>query len=332
MTCAECSYCPYLLILTGAALMLCCIIKFRNAITIAKGMLLKKNHGISLLHGMHLSLMVIFFAGYCVVFYFLIRGIQSAGILFVAIGFFFGALFALLSIVLQLDTLSSIKVQHESIKLANQQLLQTESVTIFTLAHQAELRGLETGKHIERTAHYVRLLAQGLSEMPKYRSYLVSGYIADIEKSAPLHDIGMVAVPDSILKKPGKLTPEEFEIVKTHCENGARLLRTADGKLSFQSFLKIAVQMVASHHEKWNGKGYPRGLADESIPLSGRIMALADVYDALRSDYPYKKRLSHEEACKIIAKEKGEHFDPDIVEVFSSIESKFHEISVGLAG
>jgi HD-GYP domain-containing protein (c-di-GMP phosphodiesterase class II) len=200
------------------------------------------------------------------------------------------------------------------------------------LAYQAELRDLETGKHLERTAHYVRLLAEELSGLPKYRTYMTPSYIADLVKSAPLHDIGKVAIPDLILRKPGKLTPEEFEIIKGHCEYGTRVLKLADEKLSFQSFLKIAIQIVSSHHEKWNGTGYPKGLKGDAIPLSGRIMALADVYDALRSDRCYKKGFSHEDSCRIILQEKGEHFDPEIVDVFSGIEKKIHEISDVMAG
>jgi putative two-component system response regulator len=200
------------------------------------------------------------------------------------------------------------------------------------LAYQAELRDLETGKHLERTAQYVRLLAEELAKLPKYRSYLTPVYIADLTKSAPLHDIGKVAIPDSILKKPGKLTPEEFEIIKQHCDYGTKVLVLAEGKLSFRSFLKIAIQIVSSHHEKWDGTGYPKGLKGDTIPLSGRIMALADVYDALRSDRCYKKSIPHEETYKIILQEKGTHFDPYIVDVFSGIEKKFNEISNAMAG
>jgi response regulator RpfG family c-di-GMP phosphodiesterase len=276
--------------------------------------------------------MTFFLVGYIIVFYSLSQGIRNASAFFVGVIFFFGAIFVFLGILLQSDMLSSIKSDHKDLIKSNEQLLQTESVTIFALAYQAELRDLETGRHVERTAQYVKLLAEKLSGLPKYQSYLSPVYISDLVKSAPLHDIGKVAIPDSILKKPGKLTPEEFEIMKQHCEYGTRVLKIADEKLSFRSFLKIAILMVSSHHEKWNGKGYPAGLQSEAIPLSGRIMALADVYDALRSDRCYKKGFSHEETCKIILNEKGTHFDPDIVDVFFTIEKNFQEISVNLAG
>lgn len=168
--------------------------------------------------------------------------------------------------------------------------------------------------------------------MPKYRDYLTPKYISDLVKSAPLHDIGKVGIPDSILNKPGKLTSEEFEIIKKHCEYGTKILEIADEKLSFQSFLRIAIQLVHSHHEKWNGMGYPKGLKNDEIPLSARIMALADVYDALRSDRCYKKGFSHDETCKILLKEKGEHFAPDIIDAFFKIERAFNSISNAMSG
>ncbi|MBN2037219.1 MAG: HD domain-containing protein [Chitinispirillaceae bacterium] len=276
--------------------------------------------------------MMFFFLGYILVFYTFFQGTRHISMFFLGVIFFFGTIFVFLGILLHADMLTSLKVQHKEIAEANRQLLKTEGVTILALAYQAELRDLETGKHLERTAHYVQLIAEELARIPKYRTYLTQGYIADLVKSAPLHDIGKVAIPDSILKKPGKLTPEEFEIIKKHCEYGMKVLQMADEKLDFRSFLKIAIQIVSTHHEKWNGSGYPFGMKGESIPLSGRIMALADVYDALRSDRCYKKACSHEETCMIISHEKGEHFDPEIVDVFNGVEKKFREISCALAG
>jgi response regulator RpfG family c-di-GMP phosphodiesterase len=322
----------YVLILFGAILMLLCILKFRTNVQLSKGLFSKNSVKISLISGFQQVLMMFFFAGYVIVLYSLLQKIHVASIFFIGVIFFFGAIFVFLGILLQTDMLSWIKSEHKDLIKTNQQLLQTEAVTILALAYQAELRDLETGKHLERTSHYVKLLAEELSRLPKYHSYLTPAYIADLVKSAPLHDIGKVAIPDSILRKPGKLTPEEFEIMKKHCEYGTRVLKIADEKLSFQSFLKIAIQIAASHHEKWNGKGYPEGLKGEAIPLSGRIMALADVYDAIRSERCYKKSFSHEETLKIIAGDRGEHFDPDLVDVFLRIENNFHEISNTLAG
>lgn len=319
-----------ILIAAGVIIMTLCIIKYRDNVTISKGILEKSGTKSALLSGFHQIVIMFLFLGYIVVFYYLNEGIQPSTSFFIGVIFFFGTISAMLGILLQSDMLTSVKTRQNEVIKVNQQLLQTENVTIFALAYQAELRDLETGKHLERTARYVELLAENLARIQKYCTYLSPVYIADLVKSAPLHDIGKVAIPDSILKKSGKLTPEEFEIIKKHCAYGMSVLKIADEKLSFQSFLKIAIQMVASHHERWDGKGYPAGLCGDAIPLSGRIMSLADVYDALRSERCYKKALSHEEAYKIILKERGTQFDPDLVDVFSTIEKKFHEISVTL--
>lgn len=212
-----------------------------------------------------------------------------------------------------------------------QQLSQTQNTTILALAYQAELRDIETGNHIERTSRYVEILAQELKKHPKYKLYLSDKYIADLVKSAPLHDIGKVGVPDAILRKPGKLEPDEFDKIKRHCEYGEMILQKAAQKLTFQSFLMIAIQLVMYHHEKWDGKGYPHGLIGEDIPLSARIMALADVYDALRSKRYYKNAYSHEKSVEIICEEKGKHFDPLIVEAFLKKEKDFYMISEQMA-
>jgi response regulator RpfG family c-di-GMP phosphodiesterase len=317
-------------IAAGVIIMALCVIKYRYNVNVSKGILEKSGAKMALLSGFHQILIMFFFLGYIVVFFYLNEGIQASTSFFVGVIFFFGTISAMLGILLQSDMLASVKSRQNEVININQRLIETEKVTIFALAYQAELRDLETGKHLERTARYVELLAGNLSRIPKYSSYLSHTYISDLVKSAPLHDIGKVAIPDSILKKPGKLTPEEFEIIKKHCEYGMRVLKIADEKLSFQSFLKIAIQMVASHHERWDGKGYPSGLRSESIPLSGRIMALADVYDALRSQRCYKKAFSHEETCEIILKERATQFDPDLVDVFGNIEKNFHEISVAM--
>lgn len=207
------------------------------------------------------------------------------------------------------------------------QLTQTQDVTIFAMAYQAEMHDRQTGYHLERTSQYVELLAWELSKKAQYRSYLTDDYIADLVKSSPLHDIGKVAVSDSILRKPGKLTSEEFEQMKRHCQYGAMILRKAEEKLSFQSFLKIAIQLTMYHHEWWDGRGYPHGLRQEDIPVSARIMTLADVYDALRSERYYKRAFPHERCCAIIREEKNTHFDPLVVEAFLRLEEKFKRIS-----
>jgi HD-GYP domain-containing protein (c-di-GMP phosphodiesterase class II) len=210
----------------------------------------------------------------------------------------------------------------------NEHLRQTQDVTIFALGYQAELRDLETGKHIERTSAYVRILANELKQHEQYRSYVTDDYISDLIKSAPLHDIGKVAIPDSILLKPGKLTDEEYQIIQSHSVHGSDILEKAEERLSFPSFFKIAIQMSKYHHEKWNGTGYPSKLSGEDIPLSARIMSLADVYDALSTARPYKPAFSHEKCVNIIKEERGQSFDPDLVDIFLLKEREFEEISI----
>lgn len=209
----------------------------------------------------------------------------------------------------------------------NQHLNKAKEVTLYALATLAETRDVETGKHLERTSQYVAIIAKELQKLPQYKSYLTSEYIEDLVKSAPLHDIGKVGIRDSILLKPGKLTDEEFEQMKEHCAIGSDTLREASDKLDFQSFLSIAIQLSRFHHEKWDGKGYPEGLNGENIPISARIMALADVYDALRSTRPYKEAMTHQRAREIIVSESGRHFDPDVVNAFIKNEMSFINIS-----
>jgi HD-GYP domain-containing protein (c-di-GMP phosphodiesterase class II) len=211
------------------------------------------------------------------------------------------------------------------------ELVETQDVTIFALAYQAELRDRQTGKHLERTAIYVRMLGEELAKLPRYRTYLTPAYLADLVKSAPLHDIEKVGIADSILLKPAKLTPEERAEINKHCEFGARVLQIAEKKLPFQSFLTIAIQLTLFHHEKWDGTGYPHGLSGDAIPLSGRIMALADNYDALRTERPYKKAFPHEETRSIIEGLRGTHFDPALVDAFVRREPEFRRVSEELA-
>ncbi len=175
--------------------------------------------------------------------------------------------------------------------------------TIYRLAIATEFKNEETGNHIQRMSKYCVLLAEKLG--------LDSRTVENIRLTAPMHDIGKIGIPDAILLKKGKLSNEEFEIIKTHTIIGAKIL---DGSNS--EILQMAQQIAISHHEKWNGKGYPFQLAGEDIPLVGRIVALADVFDALTSERPYKKAYTLEKSCDIIRKERGHHFDPKIVDIF----------------
>jgi len=215
----------------------------------------------------------------------------------------------------------------DSLEFAQNEVKTTRDVAIVSLSALAESRDNETGAHILRTQEYVKALAENLSESTAYSALLTPHYIELLYKSAPLHDVGKVGIPDNILLKPGKLTDDEFEIMKGHAQIGADALSIAEKQLGSSSFLEIAKEIALSHHEKWNGSGYPNQLSGESIPLSGRLMALADVYDALISKRVYKPAFSHQEAKEIIMKGEGSHFDPAVVKAFLAIEDKFVDIA-----
>lgn len=215
----------------------------------------------------------------------------------------------------------------------NAELLRTQTATINALCSLSELRDNETGKHIIRTATFVKELALAVrSKHPAYAALLSDETIDDLFRSAPLHDIGKVAIPDHILLKPGKLTPEEFEIMKTHASHGGNALERAEKSLdSTNSFLRTAIEIANSHHEKWNGSGYPKGLSGENIPLSARIMAIADVYDALTCKRVYKPSMPHEKATAIMVEGRGIHFDPILIDTYLEIQDKFMQIARELA-
>jgi HD-GYP domain-containing protein (c-di-GMP phosphodiesterase class II) len=203
------------------------------------------------------------------------------------------------------------------------ELERTQDATIVTLASLAETRDNETGAHILRTQRYVRALAVRLSVHSRYASFLTPETIELLYKSAPLHDVGKVGVPDAILLKPGRHTPEEFEVMKMHTVYGRDALKVAEGMLGSNSFLHLAQEIAYTHHEKWDGSGYPLGLSGQDIPMSGRLMALADVYDALISKRVYKPAFPHEKAKQIILEGRDSHFDPEVVDAFLAIENEF---------
>ena len=215
------------------------------------------------------------------------------------------------------------------LKRKSEELERAQDATIIAFSTLAESRDNETGMHLRRTQNYVRELASALSRShPRFRQQLDDETIALLYKSAPLHDIGKVAIPDNILLKPGKLTVEEFEIMKTHATCGRDAIVAAEkGVGGSSSFLRCAHEIAYGHHEKWNGSGYPQGLCGESIPLSARIMAVADVYDALISTRVYKAGMPHEKAVAIIREGRGSHFDPDICDQFLLIQDEFARIA-----
>ena len=212
------------------------------------------------------------------------------------------------------------------------EVLAIQDVTILAMATLAETRDLDTGNHIRRTQHYVKALAEKLRTHPRFAGVLTDNYIQMLFKSAPLHDIGKVGIPDRILLKPGRLTPEEFEIMKTHTTLGRDAIEHAEIQLGMPvEFLSTAKEIALSHQEKWDGSGYPQGLAGEAIPLSARLMAVADVYDALISRRVYKNSVPHEQAVAIIQEGRGVHFDPDITDAFVELQESFRAIAARFA-
>ena len=209
------------------------------------------------------------------------------------------------------------------------ELQSVHDVTILALASLAETRDNETGNHLRRTQHYVRALAEALRHHPRFCALLDDQTIELIFKSAPLHDIGKVGIADQILLKPGRLEAAEFEVMKTHTTLGYQALVQAEEMLgSPVSFLRIAKEIALCHHEKWDGSGYPNGLMGEAIPVSARLMAVADVYDAVVSRRVYKSEMTHEKAVGIIREGAGRHFDPDVVAAFVGLEKHFEHIAL----
>lgn len=196
------------------------------------------------------------------------------------------------------------------------EIVKIQHSVIASFANMIEARDDVTGQHIKRTRAYVEIIAKELMKNPEYKDILTDEYVSKIIDAAPLHDIGKISIPDYILKKQGKLTNEEFDIIKTHPEVGAAIINETLSEVEENEYLCIARDMAHYHHEKWNGTGYPCGLEGEDIPLCARIMAIADVYDALRSKRSYKEGFSKEKSKDIILESSGSHFDPKIVEAF----------------
>ncbi len=204
---------------------------------------------------------------------------------------------------------------------------EAQDAIITVLAKLSEYRDPETGAHLLRLKKYSALICGFLAKTDKYSNIITPAFTDDLVRSSPLHDIGKVGIPDAILKKPGRLTPDEFEIMKTHAQIGGDTLRTVYEQYPSQGFIKCGMDVAYGHHERWNGEGYPSGLQGESIPLVARILALVDVYDALTCRRVYKPPFSREQAKAIIAEGNGNHFDPDIVDAFLNNEAEFHRIA-----
>ena len=211
----------------------------------------------------------------------------------------------------------------ELVEMKSQELTAVQMATIQTLAELVDYRDETTGQHIKRVQTFCKLLAANLRDKPAYASLVTPAFIENIYHASALHDIGKIAIPDAILLKPGKLTPEEFEKIKKHTVRGAQFMQGLQKQYPQNQFINLGIVIARSHHERWDGTGYPDGLKGEEIPFSARIMAVADVYDALRSARPYKAAFSHAESCEIILAGRGTHFDPGMMEAFLEVEAEF---------
>lgn len=215
----------------------------------------------------------------------------------------------------------------EEVKRRVREIVTIQESSIIAMASLAETRDNETGRHIQRTQHYVRELAVYLSRLDKFKDVLTEETIDLLAKSAPLHDIGKVGIPDNILLKPDHLTQEEFDLMKTHTQLGVQAIARAEQVIENpETYLRFAKEIAAYHHEKWDGSGYPHGLKGEDIPLAARLMSVADVYDALVSRRVYKKAFPHQMAVDVIKASSGTQFDPDVVDAFLALEGRFLEI------
>jgi putative two-component system response regulator len=221
------------------------------------------------------------------------------------------------------------KFLEEEVAKRTREVNMIQDVTMVAMGSLAETRDNETGKHIRRTQHYIKLLAEKMKDMPGYSYFLNDENIELLFKSAPLHDIGKVGIPDHILLKAARFTDEEFEVMKTHTTLGKNAILAAEALIDQPfSFLHLAREIAYTHQEKWDGTGYPEGLSGDDIPISGRLMAITDVYDALISRRVYKEGMPHEKALAIIQQGSGTHFDPDMVDAFMEIADQIHEIAL----
>jgi putative two-component system response regulator len=252
-----------------------------------------------------------------------VKGFQAGGVDYITKPFHFEEVKARVNTHLSLSTLRTKLAYQKLIAKEVRERSEAQQATIFALAKLAEHRDDDTGSHLERVSEYCKLLAKQLGEQSCYADQLTADFVACIPHASVLHDIGKVAIPDSILKKPGPLTPEEISVMKTHTVIGADNLQTIFNRYNDNPFIGMGVEIALYHHERWDGAGYPNGLAGKNIPLSARIMAVADVYDALRSHRCYRKGFDHATVTEMLSKESGTHFDPEVITAFLSLEEQF---------
>ncbi|MDR1836872.1 MAG: response regulator [Treponema sp.] len=250
-----------------------------------------------------------------------VRGFEMGAVDFVTKPFSAPALINRIKMHLEIDDL---------IRVRTEQLHRMQNSIVYVLADMVENRDKGTGGHIERTSVYIKILIEAMKERGVYASEMDSWDVDNIVSSARMHDLGKISITDIIVNKPGKLTVEEYEIMKTHAREGERIIEEIIARTGEAEFLLNAKLFAGAHHERWDGKGYPRGLKEEEIPLQGRIMAIVDVYDALVSERPYKKAFTDEEAVKIIMGSAGTHYDPKITQVFYEVRDQFKAVRAGL--
>ena len=242
----------------------------------------------------------------------------------------------------RVNTHLKLRLSQERLQLFNSQLQdlvahQVEEIShsqqamIFALAKLSHTRDDDTGLHLERVQHLCKILATRLADESGTDEHLTTDFIAAIYHASPLHDVGKVGIADAILLKPGKLTAEEFDVMKTHTTIGAATLESVHKLYPNNSFIAMGIDIARCHHERWDGSGYPQGLANTAIPISARIMALVDVYDALRARRPYKEPFSHEKAKTLIVQGAGSHFDPAIVQAFLTVDRQFETVTLNMA-
>ena len=241
-------------------------------------------------------------------------------------------LFTLFVLFVENSRMMEISDQAKEIQAQNEKVIAMQNNTIIGMANLVENRDVDTGEHIKRASFYVKILAEEARKTLEYKNILTDRYISLLVKAAPMHDIGKIVVPDAVLKKPGKLTLDEFLQIQRHTVEGARIVHEVLDDNSDPEYIKMAADIALCHHEKWNGSGYPQQLANIDIPVCARIMAVADVFDALVSIRCYKESLSTDEAFKIIQTSSGTHFDPVLVECFLKLRPKIEEYLYKSAG
>jgi len=254
------------------------------------------------------------------------RAFHLGAVDYIAKPFHFEELRARIAVFLNLCMLEGKLKFQQMVEKKVREISDAQQATIFALAKLAEQRDEDTGRHLERVREFCRLLAERLGDGSPYSHYITPEFVDCIQHASPLHDIGKVAIPDRILLKPGPLNPEEFEIMKTHTVLGAENLQQVYNLYSGNTFIGMGIEIALYHHERWNGTGYPDGLVGRNIPLPARIMAVADFYDALRSDRCYRKGYGHEKVRMMLLQGDGTHFDPELVKAFLSLEEQFQDI------